>query len=409
MRLVILFVVFLVAGIATGVYNARREYYAVEHNFGPYSEEENFESSQLEELLNRVANQGFSKLEVIGSDRHDFGVMHREEDGEHVFEIRNVGNELLNLRVTSSTCKCTVGELDSEWHKPGQIAQVRMKWTTKATGASFTQSATIETNDPDRRELKLTIFGKLVDTILLEPKNWSVGDVTSGKSFTLEQTAYNFTDKKIKLTKGYFRDPEVQALAEVEMTERETSEEKDGANRRALQAFDIKVVMKPGLRQGSMNHLFRVDFEGVDHEAEYTFFECRLMGEMVGPMKILAGSKLENYKEGAGYRLNIGKVFQGEKQVERVHISLRGDDYKDLKVEIGEVVPSDVFEVELGEENVRKTFKTIPMEIRVKPDAPLVKFDGNNPKDYGWVLLKPVDSNLSPLKLWLTIEVAKPE
>eukprot|EP01013_Petalomonas_cantuscygni_P036200 TRINITY_DN65742_c0_g1_i1.p1 TRINITY_DN65742_c0_g1~~TRINITY_DN65742_c0_g1_i1.p1 ORF type:complete len:153 (+),score=25.49 TRINITY_DN65742_c0_g1_i1:42-461(+) len=132
-----------------------------------------------------------------------------------------------------------------------------------------------------------------------------------------------------------------------------------------------------------------------------------LSGNIVGPLRLLGGSKLEQSDEGdvGGYRFNFGTVRQGDPGNERIHLVIRGKEYEDLVVKVGEIKPDNVFAVSLGEENRRGTLRSIPIDIQIKPEAPLGIVRGMKSLDTGYVMLEPQNSNLSPLKLWLTVEV----
>ena len=49
-----------------------------------------------------------ARVEVIGELTHDFGVMSPNTEGEHVFRIKNTGEDDLTLRLGATTCKFTL-------------------------------------------------------------------------------------------------------------------------------------------------------------------------------------------------------------------------------------------------------------------------------------------------------------
>ena len=74
---------------------------------------------------------GLARVELLGEPTHDFGMMSPETEGEHVFVIKNVGEEDLTLRLGATTCKCTLGELDADRLKPGEQTEIKLSWKVK--------------------------------------------------------------------------------------------------------------------------------------------------------------------------------------------------------------------------------------------------------------------------------------
>ncbi|QDV10560.1 hypothetical protein CA51_04090 [Rosistilla oblonga] len=407
MRLLAIIALALIAGISLGKLTGSRQTTESIDHFGPFTEVEDFDLEQLPQYLSSLIPDNVGQIELIGEKDFDFGVMHRNTEGEHAFKIRNVGTGPLRLEVTGSTCKCTVGELENESIAPGETSEIKLTWKTRSNTTEFAQTATIKTNDPNNVEVKLTVHGTLVETLLTEPTDWSVGNVTSGEPIDLEFTAYSYADAPIEIVSAQFLDETVQALTEVDWTVRKPDEKTDGKHHAALQAFEFKVKVKPGLRQGSLNHVLRVHYENDDLDEDSPSFDMNLSGNIVGPLRLLGGSKLEQSDkgDGGGYRFNFGTVRQGDPGNERIHLVIRGKEYEDLVVKVGEIKPDNVFAVSLGEENRRGTLRSIPIDIQIKPEAPLGIVRGMKSLDTGYVMLEPQNSNLSPLKLWLTVEV----
>ncbi|QDV66687.1 hypothetical protein Poly24_03740 [Rosistilla carotiformis] len=407
MRVLAIIALALIGGISIGKLTGSRQISESVDHFGPFTEVEGFDEEQLPAYLSSLIPDAVGKIEVIGEKEFDFGVMHRNTEGEHAFKIRNVGTGPLRMKVTGSTCKCTVGELENESLAPGESSEIKLTWKTRSSSAEFAQTATIQTNDPENIELKLTVHGALVESLLTEPTDWSVGNVTSGEPIELKLTAYSYDAAPIEIVSAEFLDAPVQELAEIHWTERKPDEKTDGKHHAASQVFEFDVKVHPGLRQGAMNHLMRVNYKSEDLEEVNPSFDINLSGKIVGPLRLLGGSKLEQSEKGGGggYRFNFGTVRKGDPGDERIHLVIRGKEYDDLVVKIGEIKPDNVFAVSFGEENRRGSLRSIPIDIKIKPEAPVGIVRGIKSLDTGYVMLEPQNSQLSPLKLWLTVEV----
>ena len=79
---------------------------------------------------------------------YQFGAMQRGTTKSHEFVVRNVGHSPLTLRVGSTTCKCTIGNVSDAPIPPGESVSVKLEWSALVNPGPFRQTATILTNDP---------------------------------------------------------------------------------------------------------------------------------------------------------------------------------------------------------------------------------------------------------------------
>src|SRR5690606_2024160 len=137
--------------------------------FGPFSSDQQLSAEEVA-LANRVPTSGAPRIEVIGGEEFDFGVMEPGGEGTHQFVVRNVGTAPLELDIIGSTCKCTVGTLQQETVAPGEQTEIELRWVANTNSEEFGQTATLKTNDPSRGELNLKIRGKVISTMTMVPR-----------------------------------------------------------------------------------------------------------------------------------------------------------------------------------------------------------------------------------------------
>src|SRR5262245_4685253 len=101
----------------------------------------------------------FPNLEAVETE-FDFGTMNPNSTARHDFTIRNTGTAPLKLRVGSTTCNCTVSEVADKDVVPGASTIVAVQWTT-ADLSPFGQTATIFSNDPNRKSIDFVVKGKV--------------------------------------------------------------------------------------------------------------------------------------------------------------------------------------------------------------------------------------------------------
>src|SRR5688572_997450 len=71
-------------------------------------------------------NKPLPRAVLVGSDTFQFGVMEQDTSRWHEFEIRNEGDAPLKLIKRSTTCKCTMSELNKEDLAPGESTKVKL-------------------------------------------------------------------------------------------------------------------------------------------------------------------------------------------------------------------------------------------------------------------------------------------
>ncbi len=96
----------------------------------------------------------------LSDAEYDFGTISNEKAVSHVFEVRNVGQGQLEIAGVSTSCGCTVAEVDRRQLAPGETAQLTVTYDPQAhDGATgrFMRVVYIRSDDPDLSEATLTI------------------------------------------------------------------------------------------------------------------------------------------------------------------------------------------------------------------------------------------------------------
>ncbi|MCL4200929.1 MAG: DUF1573 domain-containing protein [Pirellulaceae bacterium] len=106
----------------------------------------------------------------VQESEYDFGVMDPLQSASHAFVIRNQGDGPLRLRRGSTTCKCTLSEVDTRLIPPGGSGEVVLTWNTGRKHQRYDHSATVLTNDPERPELQLHVRGVVRADLRAEPE-----------------------------------------------------------------------------------------------------------------------------------------------------------------------------------------------------------------------------------------------
>lgn len=98
----------------------------------------------------------------------------------HDFPFRNLGELDLTVDRTRSTRECTVTLPTGNSVEKNGSGVVRVELDTSGQAGELRRTVTIYTNDPRKRTVLLTLVGRVVADIFVEPRELYVGSVTRG-------------------------------------------------------------------------------------------------------------------------------------------------------------------------------------------------------------------------------------
>lgn len=409
MRILVLVIIGVVAGVAAGYLSAHKNYIGVESRLGPFSDRRQLSKAELAKYL---APEDAPKLtgtvEVVGSDTFDFGTMRRGADGSHVFKVRNVGEAPLGLEVSGSTCKCTVGSLDSSMLGPGEETDITLEWTARSQGTVFSQSATIRTTDPQNAEIKLTVSGVLVDAVIVDPGDWAMGDFSGSEPHELKTTIYIFEDKPLQILEAGWARDWMSDLSSHEFIDREVTEEDRERFEDTVAVKDLVINIDKGLKQGPIREMFRIQMglgespEAIDSE-DIIYAELSMHGQVVGPVSMIGGPRLRT--DNNLFRFEMGDVTAGEALSRKIFLSLRDELKEGVELTVESAEPAEVLDARLGEPSEWGSSTRYPLEISIKPSAPPMTRTGKSREDWGVVTIKDTAGAMAPVKVYIKFRV----
>lgn len=113
---------------------------------------------------------------------HDFGEVPIGTVVRHVFPVQNRGGRPLTLRPVRAACACAVDVSAGGTLAAGQSGWVEVAFDTAGAGGRRVRTVAIETNDPETRELVLTLQGTVVADVVVTPEKVFFGRVPRGAS-----------------------------------------------------------------------------------------------------------------------------------------------------------------------------------------------------------------------------------
>jgi hypothetical protein len=347
---------------------------------GLLGEQSEITPASIADALNVEISKTRPELELVDGSRYDFGMMKRFNTDSHVFRVRNKGTGELTLTMGSSSCSCTIGDLQDTKLAPGDSTEVKLTWTATALEQQFTQLATIYSNDPSHTEVRFVITGLVADSLFVVPPEWTIGESSSSEAKQIRATVYSFDPRPLEISKGGWLDEGTEKFSSFTATRREVDPQKDENYLKATAVYEFEIDLQPGLPQGPFHKTFRANYTLGDEAAT---LDMVTVGRITGDV-IFAGSP--NYDA----KRNVLALVEGDKGVVEAKIFLRvsGATREVGALRVVSVVPSHSLEAELGEPRKGDRADIYPLTVRVRADAPAgTRRAGLNENDFGGVVL----------------------
>jgi hypothetical protein len=204
---------------------------------------------------------------VIDQTTFDFGRMNPLTTGRHTFTIRNAGRGPLHLLDHRSSCACTVSQFTRRPLAPGESTDVVVSWRTQGAGERFEESVTIESNDPEQRQLQLTVVGSVMVNAGAYPGELSFPAVRPG----LAAKATTVVSSQIW---SHFQLQNVRSSLEGLTWSIDPATEEERTMLRAAAAQRLTITLPDSLPAGDFTHWLRFDL-APDDSSEAPI-ECEL-------------------------------------------------------------------------------------------------------------------------------------
>jgi len=139
------------------------------------------------------------KVQVVGGTTFDFGEIYQGSKAEHIFELKNVGNDTLRIGRVETSCGCTAAMMSTENIPPGGSGKLSVAFNSAGYTGSVTKSVFVATNDTSQPMLTLHIALKIIVEIEVQPSYLIFQEVKVGQTTTGTVVLKNVSSKDIKL------------------------------------------------------------------------------------------------------------------------------------------------------------------------------------------------------------------
>jgi hypothetical protein len=236
----------------------------------------------LEAIKREVAREtgvaGLPRAAVLVTD-YDFGTMDPLATGTYDFEIKNVGDAPLNLKLGPTSCKCTLSGLSADKLPPGQTGKIRLEWFTGRKQTRFEQTAVIYSNDPTQKHIALGVSGKVRMLIGFNQEELVIDRLEPDKSVTKEVLVYSQMWNDFRVTEFGTSLPGVTFSSEPVAPAYAGELE-------ALSVQRIKVTIPGTLPQGEFSDTLRFRIQPPDADAKPVDITLPLHGRVLRRLSI---------------------------------------------------------------------------------------------------------------------------
>ncbi len=332
---------------------------------------------------------------VVEEQEYDFGTLNIGAEASHDFVFSNRGKGTLRLAAGNTSCKCTVGEIGHESVPAGESTNVTLTWTAKGELGPYRHTATIFTNDPNRRRMALAVSGRLTVAARTVPAELVFHDIPAGEPAVAEAVVYAYLDEPLEIVDFQLSNAKTAEYFDVDFSMPPLSAEQLAKEPEARSGRTLKVTVKPGLPLGRFRQTIQLRTD-LDPAREV---EIPVMGTVVSDISVYGDRWDETYG-----LLTIGTVASEKGAEAHLTVIVRGPHRQDVKFEVAEVFP-DFLEVEAGERLSTGAVKLIPVTIRIPAGSPQANHVGSDQGRVGRVLINTNHPKVPQLRMLVRFAV----
>lgn len=315
----------------------------------------------------------------VDEEIHDFGVMEDSETGHHEFILENVGTAPLTIKVASTTCKCTKGEVEKERIYPGEKTNMILEWVPKGYTGDFSQTATLSTNDPARSSVDLKVKGRVHAPMAIVPRTMLFGQITNREAMDGSVRLYLFEEENAQIEKIKCENENTEPFFVTGFEK--LSPEEVQAQPDAKAGYRINITLKPGMAQGPIHQTAKI----VTNSEKLGEIDLPIEGKVVGSISVYGAGWDDDHNV---FRLGIVDGKQGLKK--NLTIVIRHLDGQPEMLRIASVSPSDILHASLSKPITGTSGKVThaKLSIEIPPGTPASNYIGSQQAPYGHLFIE---------------------
>ena len=335
----------------------------------------------------------------LTEDQHNFGKADVGVGGRHAFVVTNVGDEPLELSRGKATCGCctcvcTV-QLPESALAPGDSAELILQWKSKLYVGPFRQTTTILTNDPQRREVMLSVAGRFTGPVGVVPSQLAIGLLRVGQAATRDVCIYSYLPESLDITGLKLSNPQTADYFDVTwdcLSVEEVREEGE-----AQSGYRVHVEVRPGLPSGAFQQTITLQTTS----KSVPRVEIPVQGAVVSDISV--AGRGWNAQTGV---VSMGTVARSDGVAWPLMIVVRGPLAKDVRLShVGSVPDWLAVELEPTRYSADTAVALTRLKIRIPPGSPASQHLGNGQGELGRVTMQFDSPSLPNLEILVRFAV----
>jgi hypothetical protein len=333
---------------------------------------------------------------VVDQEEHDFGVVEVDSLSRHAFKFTNKGDAPLTLTEGATSCgRCTFAEAPKHEIAPGETVDVVVQYSAEHTETEFRKTAWINTNDPDRPSVMLTIHGRIAQSFKAVPSDLNFSKVATTERKTIDMQLLGFSEKPLEIVRHEFLESETADHFEASFLPLPADQRKDdGAKSGVL----VSVAVKPGLPLGPIRQKIRLE----TNLERNPVLEVPIEATIVSDIQVFGA---RGWSEDLNL-LTIGPVKSRDGAKRELSLFVRGPHRDQVQVKPSKVDP-DLLKVTVGEPKPLSSSPVtkIPLTIEIPAGSPPVNYLGTEANKAVELVLETTHPEAKQIKLYVSFAV----
>ena len=348
-----------------------------------------------------AANAKQPEVEVVDGAIYNFGSMDKGETRSHRFVIRNVGEGVLRLKLLSTSCKCTLSKFNEATVQPGESIDVDLEWKSQDYLDSFSQNATLQTNDPDHRNLELRVMGAVVVAIRPNPEFVAVGTFQVANGFDASVDIYGHKSDSLEVVSWTWNGgalPEGLAIVTEPIAADDPVRQSDESIRSGVR---VRLVGSVGLPIGPLGGKLQLSTEPPAPEP----IEVSVSGLGVGPITVDTHRRVPYDSE--NNLVYLGQIGSGQTKDVEISLMVRGDNNQEIEVTIdsAEISPSSHLRAEILPKQALGNVVRVPLKLTIDGAAGSISRLGPSREEFGKIVIRTNDPSTPVIELYVKFAV----
>jgi Protein of unknown function (DUF1573)/HYDIN/CFA65/VesB-like, Ig-like domain len=144
----------------------------------------------------------------------DFGTIQQGKRVEHLFSIRNKGDSPLIIKNVRPSCGCTAASVTSSVIPAGGRGGIKASFNSANFSGTVQKTVAVGSNDPTIPTSMLTLRGKVVQELQIEPRQMNLGRMKVDTTFRKNLVITNRGNRIVKIASVSSSLSHVEARAE---------------------------------------------------------------------------------------------------------------------------------------------------------------------------------------------------